>query len=234
MSTNFRVFVDFDGTISLSDTTDLLLQRFADKAWLAVEESWERGEIGSRECMVRQIDLVRATPAELDAFIDGVALDPHFTAFARLCERLGVPLMVVSDGLDRVVRTALGRAGLDLPVRANRLESLGEDRWRLSFPHASDDCRALSGHCKCRTMASARSFDILIGDGRSDFCGAGQVDMVFAKSKLVAHCREQNLPHTAFHDFSDVPRLLMQCLSAHARTAPAAARDMNEDENHAE
>src|SRR4051794_23355313 len=32
-----HLLVDFDGTISLSDTTDLLLQHFADPAWVGIE-----------------------------------------------------------------------------------------------------------------------------------------------------------------------------------------------------
>ena len=34
--------------------------------------------IGSRECLVRQIDLVRATPAQLDDFIEHIEIDPGF------------------------------------------------------------------------------------------------------------------------------------------------------------
>ena len=63
---NHHVFVDFDGTIAPVDTTDLLLERFADPAWHRIEEEWKAGRIGSRECLVRQIDLVRASPEELD------------------------------------------------------------------------------------------------------------------------------------------------------------------------
>ena len=70
-----RVLLDFDGTISKVDTTDMLLERFAAPAWRDIEEEWKAGRIGSRECMVRQIDLVRATPAEMDAFIATVEID---------------------------------------------------------------------------------------------------------------------------------------------------------------
>ena len=42
---------DFDGTISVLDVTDSLLQRFGQPGWQELEDQWERGEIGSRECM---------------------------------------------------------------------------------------------------------------------------------------------------------------------------------------
>ena len=62
-----HVFVDFDGTIAPSDATDMLFEQFADPSWREVEEEWQAGVIGSRECMTRQVSLLRATPQELVA-----------------------------------------------------------------------------------------------------------------------------------------------------------------------
>ena len=80
-----RVFVDFDGTIAPVDTTDLLLERFAAPAWREIEDDWKAGRIGSRECLVRQIDLVRASEAEMDAFVAGIEIDRGFAQVRRLC-----------------------------------------------------------------------------------------------------------------------------------------------------
>ena len=57
-----HVFVDFDGTIVPCDATDFLFERFALPEWRDVERDWQAGKIGSRECMTRQVDLLRATP----------------------------------------------------------------------------------------------------------------------------------------------------------------------------
>src|SRR5690606_3943646 len=118
-------------------------ERFADPAWRDIEEEWKAGSIGSRECMVRQIDLVRATPAEMDAFIGTVRIEPGFPGFVQRFRDLGHSLMVVSDGLDRTIRTVLERADIDLPYFANHLRWCGHDRWRLTFPHARGTCAAL-------------------------------------------------------------------------------------------
>ena len=199
-----RVFVDFDGTIAPVDTTDLLLERFADPAWREIEEDWTAGRIGSRECLVRQIDLVRASQAEIDAFVASIEIDSGFAGFARLCERLGHSVTVLSDGLDRTIEAVLDRYQLDLPFYANRLQWQGGDRWRLSFPHARSDCQTLSGNCKCHfTEGQPRQLRILVGDGRSDFCAAGRADLVLAKGALLQHCRAAGLPHLAFTDFNE-------------------------------
>ncbi|HWF84718.1 MAG TPA: hypothetical protein VG222_07735, partial [Vicinamibacterales bacterium] len=54
------VFLDFDGTITVRDATDAILDAFADRRWLATEEAWKAGRIGSRECLASQMALVAA------------------------------------------------------------------------------------------------------------------------------------------------------------------------------
>jgi 2-hydroxy-3-keto-5-methylthiopentenyl-1-phosphate phosphatase len=215
--TKCHVFVDFDGTIATVDTTDLLLERFADPAWLTVEEDWKAGRIGSRECLVRQVDLVRATPAELRDFVDGIEIDPAFSSFVDLCLESGLDVSVVSDGLDFTVGRVLRGANLELPYFANKLEYIGDSRWRLSFPHARSDCRALSGNCKCQFSDGATGkVRIVVGDGRSDFCVAEGADLVLAKSSLQKHCQENDIAHFAFNTFVDATGLLATWLDEQA------------------
>jgi len=212
-----RVLLDFDGTISQVDTTDLLLERFAAPAWRDIEDEWKAGRIGSRECMLRQIDLVRATPAEMDAFIGTVEIDPGFPAFVDRFRGLGHTLMVLSDGLDRTIRTVLDKADINIPYFANHLQWLGADRWRLTFPHAKGTCATLAGNCKCSyAEGERRELNILVGDGRSDFCLASRADAVLAKGKLAVHCAENNHPFTPINSFADVLDWLLPFLAEHA------------------
>jgi 2-hydroxy-3-keto-5-methylthiopentenyl-1-phosphate phosphatase len=226
-----RVLLDFDGTISKVDTTDLLLERFAAPAWRDIEEEWKAGRIGSRECMVRQIDLVRASPSEMDDFIASVDIDPEFPRFVHRFGGLGHTLMVLSDGLDRTIRTVLDRADVNLPYFANHLQWLGGDRWRLTFPHAKATCATLAGNCKCsfaeRRVAEGRpgEITIMVGDGRSDFCVAERADLVLAKGSLREHCRSKDLPHYGFENFDEAAALLAGWLDARgAATAREGAR----------
>jgi 2,3-diketo-5-methylthio-1-phosphopentane phosphatase len=209
MPSGVRVFVDFDGTISLEDTTDVILERFADPEWRSVEAEWLAGRIGSRECLARQIDLVRASREDLQSVIDEVPLDPHFADLVGLCRGHGVPLTVISDGLDWVVTKMLARAGLDVPVLANKLEWLGRNRWSLGFPHAAGNCRAQAGHCKCQALGGEpEKIRILIGDGRSDFCAAETADLVVAKGALAEHCQAAGLAYIVFGNFAGATTLI--------------------------
>jgi 2-hydroxy-3-keto-5-methylthiopentenyl-1-phosphate phosphatase len=224
------VLVDFDGTIATTDTTDLLLEQFAEPGWLAIEEDWMAGRIGSRECMLRQIDLVRATPREMDAFVSSIEIDPGFHAFVALCRDHGHDVQVVSDGLDRTVRAVLRRQGLDLPFAANHLEWVGEDRWRLAFPHARGDCRGLAGNCKCQfAVAPPGMVRVVVGDGRSDFCVAEAADLVLAKASLRKHCQDTGRPHFAFETFAEATTLYGAWLKENQNEAPDGADELRDE-----
>jgi 2-hydroxy-3-keto-5-methylthiopentenyl-1-phosphate phosphatase len=200
-----HVFIDFDGTIVPRDATDFLLERFASPAWRDVEEDWCAGRIGSRECMTRQVALLRATPRRLEAAIAELAIDRGFASFVRQCRHRGIGMTILSDGFDIVIDQVLRTAGLMLPFFANRLVAVGPDRWRVSFPSARSDCRVLAGNCKCAfTEAYATLLKVVIGDGRSDHCVAQRADVVFAKAELLALCRTSSTPHFAFADFYEV------------------------------
>jgi 2,3-diketo-5-methylthio-1-phosphopentane phosphatase len=213
MPSRVRVYVDFDGTISLEDTTDVILERFADPSWQKIEAEWLAGRIGSRECLARQIDLIRATPEQIDSICSEVPLDPHFSELVALCRSQDIAISVISDGLDRVVSKMLTLAGVNVPVLANRFEWLGGKRWRLAFPYGRSDCQAQAGNCKCLALNEhAESLRILIGDGRSDFCAAETADLVVAKGALIEHCQANGLPYTVFGNFAGATTLLADWL----------------------
>ena len=133
----YSIFCDFDGTVSQGDATDMLLDAYALPAWHDIEESWRAGRIGSMACMREQVALLRCDDAAIDALADGVTIDPHFPAFVAACRDAGLPVTILSDGLDTVIARVLQNNGLgDLPIRANRLTRVGDRRYSLSFPHA--------------------------------------------------------------------------------------------------
>ncbi len=219
-----HLLVDFDGTIAMIDTVDALLSLHAEDEWLEVEQEWVAGKIGSREAMAAQVALLKLDSTALEAFIDSVALDPGFHTFVALCREHQLPVTVVSDGIDHVVTRVLARHNVPFTVRANHLVQTGGERWALSFPFSSDGC--LSGNCKCKAPTAEGAFRVLIGDGRSDFCAAGTVDLCLAKGKLIDHCRLEGIPHVAFRDFTEVTRIMSDLVSG--RMSPIALTQAKE------
>lgn len=225
----WNILCDFDGTISVEDVIDSLLDRFGRSGWETLERDWRAGRIGSRECMEGQVGLLDMCREELDGHLDGLWIDHAFPAFVVLARELRVPIRVVSDGLDYAIRHILGRHGLDdLPLAANRLvAAVPPRRWRLSSPFRADGCA--SGTCKCACAAQAAAGGartLLIGDGASDFCAADHVDFVFAKHRLIEHCRAAGIPYVPITGFEDALGLLPSLLdgsllAGRAATLPA-------------
>jgi len=226
---NWTILCDFDGTVSVEDITDSLLERFGHPGWQAIEQAWRRGEMGSHDCMAQQVALLDASRDEMNAHLDNMSIDRAFVHFVAAARQAGMPLAIVSDGLDYAIRRILSSYGLgDLPVIANRLEAVGERGWQLDFPYGSPGCR--SGNCKCSCAGRAcaeRKRVLLIGDGASDFCVAGEVDLVFAKHRLIEHCRSAAIPYVPITGFADaldlLPTLLAGELAAYGQAEPLAA-----------
>ena len=206
-----RIFCDFDGTISRQDTTDLILTRLADPEWMAVEADWEADRIDAATCMTRQIALIRAPLAAIDAVLDEVELRDGFTDFLDWAGRRGVPISIVSDGVDYFINRILSRHGIHgLPLVANRLVAMGDDRWSLHQPWRVANCAGGSGVCKCRVVASFKDDRplVFIGDGRSDFCVATKPDLLFATAGLERFCTDRGIAHQAFTTFGDIEAAL--------------------------
>lgn len=202
-----QVFCDFDGTISAVDTTDHVLNRLAAPAWEALEADWLAGRIDAATCMRGQIALIGGDDAALDAALDEVKVDPGFAAFAAWCAEAGVPLTVVSDGVDYFIRRVLARHGLgQLPIISNRLAGQPGAR-RLDQPFQREGCAAGAGVCKCQATApvgGAGDLTIYIGDGRSDFCVSGRADVLFAKDALADYAAARGQAHHPFTTFHDI------------------------------
>jgi 2,3-diketo-5-methylthio-1-phosphopentane phosphatase len=227
---DWTILCDFDGTVTVEDTTDTLLERFGRDGWEALEDDWRAGKIGSHDCMAGQVALLDMNHDEFDAHLAERALDPQFADFVDTAREYKVPIEILSDGLDYAIHNILRRAGLDsLPVVSNRLQQVGEREWSLEFPNASATCRVASGTCKCARATRAqntRKRVLLIGDGASDFCVAEAADFVFAKGKLIAHCIAKRIPHAPITSFADALNLLPALLAGKLVAAPRAAHTL--------
>ena len=212
----WTILCDFDGTVSLPDATDALLEQCALPEWKTIERDWRSGLIGSRDCMTRQIALIDASEQELNRILDTIPIDPAFAQFVSLAHDADVELTIVSDGLDHAISRILGNHGLGhLPVVANHLEQVGDRRWAMQSPHTDAACRSQSGTCKCALAGTHadRANVLLIGDGQSDVCVSACADFVFAKARLLEHCRAAQVAHRPIADFTDAIALLPALLA---------------------
>jgi 2-hydroxy-3-keto-5-methylthiopentenyl-1-phosphate phosphatase len=225
------VFLDFDGTISRRDAIDAILETYADESWLEVEEEWRDGRIGSRECLSRQMALVKATRRELDELLDSIEVDEGFGPLLETCAIHGVPAYILSDGFDYCIRRILARPASDLGrllrdvrVFSSHLE-LGESGWRVAFPYFEQVCAHGCATCKPALMDMlnrAGALRIFVGDGLSDKYAAMNADFVLAKNSLAVYCQDQGLAHLLYDSLAEVS----DHLDAALRSDTSAAGDL--------
>ncbi len=206
-----RVFCDFDGTIAKEDVGSRLFQTFAgDRAHDIVQE-YLNDRITARECLVRECQAVEElTEDRLSEFVDSCELDPHFAPFVGFCRQHGVPVTVVSDGLDYYVSRLLSANGLsDVTFFANHLELVmreGRLKMEPSFPYTDSECIRCA-NCKRNhllTLSADEDLIVYVGDGISDRCPVRYADVVFAKKALIRYCQQQNITYHEYRHFGDV------------------------------
>ena len=211
-----RFFIDFDGTITKTDVIDMILERFAGLEWKAVEKEWVEGRIGSRECLTRQIALVKATKEQFKNLVREVEVDSSFVPFLKKAKKASLPVAIVSDGLDWVIQEVLKNhlkksAGLlsETPIYSNQL------LWtpggiEVAFPNGPL-CAHACANCKERIIEAKRSPDemvVFVGDGLSDRYAARASQLTFAKNKLLKFCEENQITHQRYSSFKDISKWL--------------------------
>jgi 2,3-diketo-5-methylthio-1-phosphopentane phosphatase len=203
------IFCDFDGTAAQHDIGYLLYKQFSGGRVEALIPDWKAGRLSTRECLRLEAEMVRGAPEEVLGFIDQFELDTTFVPFVDACRVAGVPLTILSEGMDLYISRLLSRSGLDhLTVHAN-IGHLENGGLKIEFPYSTRIC-AGCGNCKAARIKEYRAANnskapvVFIGDGYSDACGARAADIVFAKKDLRQYCRDNKILYHDFSNFMDV------------------------------
>lgn len=229
------VFLDFDGTITRRDAVDAILETFADPRWLEIEEDWKSGRIGSRECLDRQMQLVHATKDEIDTLLDSIEVDEGLVRLLETCSAHGVEVHIISDGFDYCIDRILARPSLNLSARLHGVRILSSHmepalgRWQIDFPSFRQSCGHGCATCKPAIMSLLNQGGrpaIFVGDGLSDKYAAASADLVFAKDKLAAYCREQQIRHLEYSSLADVAERFDRLLRLNASVRREAIEEV--------
>ena len=211
------VLSDFDGTVTLNDTFENVAEKFAEGDWRAVDDQYVKGEITLEECIQRQGGMVRVSRSQILHELDRVTkFRPGFDNLAEYCKTNHYPLVVVSAGLDFVIKHFLTRQNwndkVELFAAAAKCTPKGI---KFDFPKLRDN-RSISfkddtvRHYKTRAETVA-----YIGDGRWDLHALRNADLRFAikNSKLAELCKEQEIQATTVADFTEVVTSIQKKMS---------------------
>jgi len=206
--TDLAVLSDFDGTITETDTTATVFNKFINGDWRIFNEQLDRNEITLEQCMREQFSMIKApkqailNESELDA-----AFRPGFEELVHFCRDNQVPFEIVSAGLDFVIGHLLEVRGLDgmIKVRAARTrftrDGIEMDSIEFHDRNSIDFKEDLLNYYKNKGY-----FVLFIGDGMSDKGAARSADYVFVikGSRLVEFCKKEGINHQEISDFQEV------------------------------
>ncbi|MBZ0177678.1 MAG: MtnX-like HAD-IB family phosphatase [Melioribacteraceae bacterium] len=214
----FKVFIDFDGTVTKTDVGEELFLRFGDphKA-KEIISLWMEDKITSVETWERLCETVEnLNRDDLNKMIDEIEIDDYFHEFLNYCESNNIEVMILSDGLDYYIDRILTREKLShLNFVSNKVEFGKNNEMLPSFPYTDEECSQCA-NCK-RNHVIANSGDdeysVYIGDGYSDKCPAQYCDFIFAKKSLLKYCEKNRISYFPYSSFADVLKIFKKLQS---------------------
>ena len=215
---NFKLFIDFDGTITTVDVGEAMFLKFGDpeRAYDIIDR-WVKDEITSIQTWQLLCETVTDfDPVKFDEFLSAIKIDDSFVEFEKFCRSNNLDAWVVSDGLDYYINRILTKYDLDhLNVYSNKLSISATNELIPSFPHTDEECRKCA-NCKRNHIlnnSSDTDFTIYIGDGYSDTCPAQYCDFIFAKNSLLKYCEVNRISYFPFNTFSDVQKRMTELMN---------------------
>src|SRR5215468_4012782 len=210
-----KIFVsDYDGTITDKDFYSLLAERYVPADRPDYFARYRDGRITHFEAMAAYFAFAPTEEQRLEELLAASRADPELGASAKLLERAGWELWVVSAGSSWYIERVLRRAGVAAPVYSNpgRLENgrgLVLEKLDPSSPYHSPsvgvDKSAVVRHALhvAETVAFA-------GDGPPDVQPALLVlpNLRFARGFLAEALRERGEAFWPFSRWSEIARKL--------------------------
>lgn len=205
----YKIFVDFDGTITQTDVGEAMFLRFGnvEKCGIWIDE-WLNQKLNSKELWKLLCSTVKNfDEVEFDLFLDEIKIDPAFKKFVAYCQAEAFELRVLSDGFDYYIKKILKREGLDhLEVYSNRLTFDEEKNLIPIFPFTDEECTQCA-NCKRNhvlNFSSEDDYSFYIGDGNTDICPVQFCDFIFAKNSLLRYCEINRITYFPYSTFDDV------------------------------
>ena len=210
------VITDFDDTVAIENVAELLFEELcADPRWREIRQQSRDKVISLRDYQEQAFRMTGASRNEIQAKVrEKATLRPHFRELWEYTQQAGIPMAIVSLGMDFYIEALLAREGLEGIPRHSASADFSNGTISYSYPYRWDGSGASSlevcsqwGTCKCSILNRyiQKGFAInYIGDGRSDMCPASMADHIFARSYLAELCEEKGLPYTPFETFMEV------------------------------
>ncbi|WP_315906300.1 2-hydroxy-3-keto-5-methylthiopentenyl-1-phosphate phosphatase [Priestia koreensis] len=206
---NLILFCDFDGTITNTDNIIAIMKQFAPPEWNAIKDDVLAQRVSVQEGVGKMFSLLPSSLKNeiIEFLLQKAEIREGFQEFVAFAKEKGLPLYIVSGGIDFFVEPLLDGLVEPSSIYCNGSDFSGE-RIRITWPHDCDEhCDNGCGCCKpslLRRLAHSDDFKVVIGDSITDLQAAKLADAVIARDFLIEKCEELSIPYRPFATFHDV------------------------------
>jgi 2-hydroxy-3-keto-5-methylthiopentenyl-1-phosphate phosphatase len=201
----YIVFSDFDGSITKVDTLEAFIKANVDVDVDVIAAQMVKDGVTVRDGVRELVAMI--TPAQYEASIgdhEQLELREGFSEFLDFLAERGIPMVVISGGIDRMVEKNLE------PYR-DRIEGVYAAKVDLSGERVYFHSDYESNEEMVEKTKIMRQYDfgksICIGDSYTDIIMSTQADIVFARDRLAKALDSEQVkyyPYETFHDIIDV------------------------------
>ena len=216
MKKQFKIFIDFDGTITEDIGESIFLKFGKEEEVKEIIKDLLSDRISSKDFWFYVCEsITKINKNELDDFIDGFSIDPTFKEFCRFCGENEIDQFILSDGFDYYIERVLKKEKLEgIKYYSNKLQIIN-NKLVPSFPYLDMDSPS-SANCKRNHIINNSGEDeytVFIGDGNSDKYAVPYCDFIFAKGDLLKFCEKERISYFPSRDFDDVKEIMLKLLS---------------------
>lgn len=208
---DFKIFIDFDGTITTRDIGEAMFIQFGNAAHAEeIVKDWIDEKINaSQSWQLLCSTVANLNMNEFNKFIDSISIDNTFKDFVVYCRKNNYEIKILSDGLDYYINRFLAKENLtDIQFYSNKLVFDEYNNLIPVFPYMDEECKRCA-NCKRNHILNnsgddENEFSIYIGDGWSDVCPAQYCDFIFAKNSLLKYCEKNRITYFPYSDFNQI------------------------------
>ena len=210
----YLIVCDFDGTITLKDTVDEMVRRFAKGDWESLNKLWSEGESDGSYLSQKILDMMQVDEDTLREYIKGIKIDPYFKEFITFVKENAIEFYILSDGFDFNIDAIMEENQIVGVMSFTNILSVEENKLTGIFPNKNESCLKC-GNCKSNLIKDINLDEklvIYIGDGHSDKCACSLADIIFAKGDLEKYLVDNERDYLAYESFSDILKVLKKLI----------------------
>lgn len=197
------LFVDFDGTVTTVETLSQAMEMCVEPSLFKQGmEKMQSGEWTLKDAVTFAFENITSDRmTDIMEYVRGVPIRDGFEELLNSMEKLGIPVVIISGGLEPYVNEKLEPyKNRILAIHSVKVDTSGENI-KLITPYEGET--DVIEKTKIMDLYDYR-YAICVGDGLTDVRMALASQMIFARDTLAKVLTKKGVDFTPWDDFNDV------------------------------